>query len=55
MAKNLSEVSHFLTEQTIHESCKRDQITNYWCEVIKCIDDNFYCHVFLTFKVLCKF
>ncbi len=45
LAKNWSEVSHFLVEQTVHESFERDQIANYQYEVIKCIDDNFYCFI----------
>ena len=55
LAKNWSEVSHFLTEQTICESSERDQIANYWCEVIICIDNNVYCHVLMSFKALCKY
>ncbi len=45
LAKNWSEVSHFLIEQTVHKSFERDQITNYRYEVIKCIDDNVYCFI----------
>ena len=26
-------LAHFLVEQTIHESCERDKIADYWCEV----------------------
>ena len=55
LAKNRSEVSHFLTEQTICESSERDQIANYWSEVIICIDNNVYCCVLMSFKALCKY
>jgi hypothetical protein len=45
LAKNWSEVSHFLLERTVHESFERDQIANYRYEVIKCIDNNVYCFI----------
>ncbi len=55
LAKNWSEVSHFLTERTICESSERDQIANYWSEVIICIDNNVFCRVLMSFKALCKY